>query len=77
MGSAVWKEFYSSLSEEEYDLTRLYPFCKGFFDYLEGIGLRDTYNEIESIVALKIVKAWLEEHNINISRGYDIDASYI
>lgn len=77
MEYAVRKEFYSSLSEAEYDLVRRYPFRKGFFDYLKEIGLRDTYNEVESIVALKIVKAWLEEHHINISRGYDIDASYI
>ena len=66
MKSAIWKEFYSMLTPEEYTIAKSYPYRRGFFDYLRETGLYGIYEEASMTVIVREFQKWLTIHNITI-----------
>lgn len=64
---AIWNEFYSLLTAEEYDLAKSYPFRRGYCEYLKEIGLYETLQEAETIAKSKVMDKWLRNNNIVVN----------
>jgi hypothetical protein len=66
MKSQIWEEFYSLLSEEEYDIACSYPYRRGYFNHLKGTGLFEVYELARQNVINKAVTDWLQANNISL-----------
>lgn len=65
--------FHKKLTPEESARAKAYYERRGYFAYLEEIGLIDIYREAEDEAAWALIEAWEEENGLSI----DWDTVYI